>query len=327
VLFRSKNAERSVRDDLHLLHALYGKPESAIGRLADLRRKIGGSRNWSRTWWSLAAYTGWVLPAGVIALYVAMEKAILTSNGWAIFFLVMLGVWSVLLFKRFVFDSFLMKRLGGLIASSVRTNPRLAESYAACLQTIPSEARDRVALPTNRSDESRYLLMDKLTRVLRAAGISGVMVVMDRIDEPTLVNGDAIRMRAVIWPMLNNKFLQQSSIGFKLLLPLELRYELLRETSAFFQEARLDKQSLVERLAWTGPMLYDLCSDRLNACRAPGTEPMGLLDFFDESVTRQDVIDALDQMHQPRDAFKLVYHCIQEHCAGVPEGEIGRAHV
>jgi len=136
-----------------------------------------------------------------------------------------------------------------------------------------------------------------------------------------LVNGDAIRMRAVIWPMLNNKFLQQSSIGFKLLLPLELRYELLRETSAFFQEARLDKQSLVERLAWTGPMLYDLCSDRLNACRAPGTEPMGLLDFFDESVTRQDVIDALDQMHQPRDAFKLVYHCIQEHCAGVPEGD------
>ena len=42
---------------------------------------------------------------------------------------------------------------------------------------------------------------------------------------------------------------------------------------------------------------------------------MTLLDLFAEDVTRQDVVDALDQMHQPRDAFKLVYHCIAEHCA------------
>ena len=133
---------------------------------------------------------------------------------------------------------------------------------------LPAEARARTSMPLTRSDEPRYLLIEKLVRVLRAAKVHGVMVVMDRVDEPTLINGDANRMRAVIWPMLNNKFLQQGAIGFKLLLPLELRYELLRESSAFFQEARLDKQSLVERLTWTGTMLYDLCAESLNACRS-----------------------------------------------------------
>ncbi|CAE7676805.1 unnamed protein product [Symbiodinium necroappetens] len=316
---RLRNAERSVRDDALLLHAVYGRVESAPGRFIDLRRKIGGSRNWAGAKWSLFAYLGWILPAGVIALWASLKEGLLTRDAWLILFAIAFAIWGAFLFKRFVVDPFFMKRLGGQIGAHVRVNPRPAESYAACLSMLPPAARERIALPINRSDEPRYLMLEKLVRVLRASGISGVLVVMDRIDEPTLVNGDANRMRAVIWPMLNNKFLQQSSIGFKLLLPLELRYELLRETSAFFQEARLDKQSLVERLAWTGTMLYDLCTERLNACRQAGTSPMSLLDLFDESVTRQDLIDALDQMQQPRDAFKLVYHCIQEHCSAVPE--------
>jgi hypothetical protein len=31
------------------------------------------------------------------------------------------------------------------------------------------------------------------------------------------------------------------------------------------------------------------------------------------------VVDALDQMHQPRDAFKFLYSVIQEHCRMIPE--------
>jgi len=29
------------------------------------------------------------------------------------------------------------------------------------------------------------------------------------------------------------------------------------------------------------------------------------------------VVDALDQMHQPRDAFKFLYRCLSEHTSGV----------
>jgi hypothetical protein len=144
-----------------------------------------------------------------------------------------------------------------------------------------------------------------------------VLVLIDRVDEPTLVNGDADKMRELMWPLFNSKFLQQERFGVKMLLPIELRHALFKESSAFFQEARLDKQSLIERLTWTGPMLYDLCNARLRSCAEARVEAINLIDLFTEDVTRSDVVDALDQMHQPRDAFKFVYRCLNEHCANV----------
>jgi hypothetical protein len=120
---------------------------------------------------------------------------------------------------------------------------------------------------------------------------------------------------------LNNKFLQQPGVGAKLLLPIELRHLLFRESAAFFQEARLDKQNLIEKLVWSGAMLYDLCDARLQACRPPDAEPISLLSLFAEDVTVQDLVDALDQMHQPRDAFKMLYQCLTEHCSNVTEAQ------
>ena len=111
--------------------------------------------------------------------------------------------------------------------------------------------------------------------------------------------------------------MQLEGLGLKMLLPVELRHALFKESSSFFQEARLDKQNLVERLTWTGPMLYDLCNARIAACMREGASAVTLLDLFAEDVTRQDVVDALEQMRQPRDAFKFVYRCLNEHCANV----------
>jgi hypothetical protein len=163
--------------------------------------------------------------------------------------------------------------------------------------------------------------MDRLRRVLRLLGYMGMIVVVDRVDEPTLVSGDPDRMKAVVWPLLNNKFLQQEGIGFKLLLPMELRHAVFRESSAFFQEARLDKQSLIEHLAWTGPMLFDLCNSRIAACTFKDAKPASVMDLFAEDVTKQDLIEALERVHQPRDAFKLMYRCLLEHCGSVTRSQ------
>ena len=46
-----------------------------------------------------------------------------------------------------------------------------------------------------------------------------------------------------------------------------------------------------------------------------------ILDLFDDSVRRSDIVDALDQMQQPRDAFKFLYALVQEHCSNVTEEE------
>ena len=147
------------------------------------------------------------------------------------------------------------------------------------------------------------------------------MVLVDRMDEPTLVCGHSQRMRSVVWPMLDNKFLQQEKIGVKLLLPLELRHLLHKESAEFFQEARLDKQNMIDRLSWSGATLYDLCNERLQACVIEGSEPINLTNLFEDDVTREMLIDALDQMHQPRDAFKFLYSIVQEHCRMMTEDQ------
>jgi hypothetical protein len=158
-------------------------------------------------------------------------------------------------------------------------------------------------------------------RVLGALGYKGLIVLVDRVDEPTLIAGKPERMRQLVWPMFDSKFLQQEGVGLKLLLPIELRYLVHRETAEFFQEARLDKQSLVDRLDWSGATLYDLCNDRLRACQRDRTGSIALTDLFEDGVTRDTLVEALSQMHQPRDAFKLLYSVIQEHCRMVPEEE------
>ena len=56
---------------------------------------------------------------------------------------------------------------------------------------------------------------------------------------------------------------------------------------------------------------------KVQACRDPKAEPIHLIDLFAEDVNQRDVVDALDQMRQPRDAFKLLYQTMLEHCSNV----------
>jgi hypothetical protein len=196
----------------------------------------------------------------------------------------------------------------------------------AMLARIPVLDRESQPFPGRRRglasrSESRYDWTRRLLDVIDGLGYYAMIVLIDRIDEPTLVSGDAEKMKWIIWPMLDNKFLQQERIGFKLMLPLELRHLVHRESSVFFQEARLDKQNMIDRLVWSGQMLYDLCCARLRACCSDADGLITLTNLFEESVTREMLIDALDRMSQPRDAFKFLYATIQEHCRNTPQDQ------
>ncbi len=102
--------------------------------------------------------------------------------------------------------------------------------------------------------------------MLNTSGYGGIVVLVDRVDEPQLIEGDPRKMRALIWPLLDHKFLRHPGIGFKLLLPIELAYYLEKEDKDFYDRARPDKLNLIKPLRWTGPSLYDLAGDRLKAC-------------------------------------------------------------
>ncbi len=317
-----RGAALSVRRDMMALQAIYDRPSDAPERTQRLRRLIRAPRGRGRTMWDAIAAIGWLPAAGAFWLD---HEGYIPSFGFELgkwIFFVLAGAWALAFLKWALVDIALQRwmlgRLARRVSAQLRVIGRAPESLAASLAQIPKEDRNAQGLPMTPDDDARYAMFARLLRVLRAMDYSAAMVVIDRLDEPMLISGDGERMKAVAWPLMNNKFLQIPGFGLKMLLPIELRHALFRESSAFFQEARLDKQNLIEQLKWTGATLYDLCNARLNACRT-ADEALNLIDLFDESVTRQDVVDALDQMQQPRDAFKLLYRCLQEHCSNVTD--------
>lgn len=315
----ARKMDAAGKRDLMLLQAVYDRTDAADLRTARLRRILRVFLPTPLVIWRLLAVVGWA-PAAMILLWAVTTDNVAIYSVPAYAFLGLLALWLIVMAKVLLWDNLAMVSIARRARRQLRVLGRSDASLARSLKQLDSVARDSAHLPQSESDEVRYAMLDRLKRTLRVFGYSGVLVVIDRVDEPTLISGDPERMRGVIWPLFNNKFLQQEGIGVKMLLPIELRHALFKESSAFFQEARLDKQSLVERLSWTGAMLYDLCDARLKACVDPaaaGEGPVSLLDLFAEDVTARDLVDALDQMHQPRDAFKFLYACIGEHCSNV----------
>jgi len=315
---RARKMPALIRRDLLLLQSVYDTNDPSGARTARLRQllKMPGGGHGALT--VIGMWLGWI-PAvalfGWLQVYSGLDGFLF--NAGQIGSGVLLVLWALLMGKALVLDRLVINRIASKVHKQLRMVSRAGSGFLGSLRRMPGSVLGSGELPTNDSDEQRYAMFARLRRVIREFGFTGVMVVIDRVDEPTLINGDTDRMRSLIWPMFNNKFLQLEGVGLKMLLPIELRHALFKESSAFFQEARLDKQNMVERLAWTGAMLYDLCNARLAVCRPAGVPALALVDLFTEDVSRQDIVEALGSMQQPRDAFKFMYRCLNEHCASV----------
>ena len=159
------------------------------------------------------------------------------------------------------------------IVRHVRVGNRDLNSLRQILMNFTAADITGQPLPNKDRTDDRYELLVKFQGILRSLGYTGIVVLVDRVDEPHLINGSAEPMRALLWPMLDNKFLKHPGIGFKLLLPIELSQFIEREDSEFFQRARLDKQNMIPSLEWTGEALYDLATARVAACAKPGAKP------------------------------------------------------
>jgi hypothetical protein len=316
-LARLRMLDPSAKRDLLLLQACYDRPEEADLRTGRLRRGIrAGSTRMLGIWrWSAGVFG--VLGLGTLVYYLLREPD-QQPWLWMLVIAVLLGA-AVISIGRFGWLWFRINAVAAELARTLRVVNRSTLSFRKSLASLHPDDVLTGELPSSGTDDAHFAMLQRLQRVIRPLGYRSIIVLFDRVDEPTMVNGEPARMRSVVWPMLNNKFLQHDGFGVKMLLPLDLKHLLDRESQQFFREARLDKQNLIDRLTWSGAMLYDLCTARVNACRQSDAQPFSLTDFFDDSVTHQDLVDALDQMQQPRDAFKLMYSVIQEHCAGIPE--------
>jgi hypothetical protein len=291
-----------VRDFL-LLAACYDQStaETRDQRWERLRRKLR-----FRTWmshWDLAV--GIVVSVAVVALIVWQGAWSWLGTVWP--YLAILAGWLPKLWRiaRWTWQARSIKR-------NTRTLQHSIPLLRRVLMRFPGNQLVGQPLPSHLRTDDRYELMGKFQNLLRTLGFTGVIVLVDRVDEPYVVNGSAERMRAILWPMLDNKLLKHPGVGFKLLLPAELTYYIDREDPQFHQRARLDKQNLIRSLEWTGQSLYDLANARLKACALPGRTP-NLAELLDESIDHGRLVNAMRSLRVPRHLFKFLYRLLVTH--------------
>ena len=203
------------------------------------------------------------------------------------------------------------------MAHGIARNVRVGNLDAASLRhTLMRFARNELAVqpvPNRQRTDDRYELLSKFQGILQTLGHTGVVVLVDRLDEPHLINGAAEKMRALVWPLLDNKLLKHPGMGLKLMMPGELIHFIDREDRDFHQRARLDKQNVIRSLEWTGESLYDIANARLAACSTDGKRPT-VRDLLDESISEQRILEALRSLRVPRRLFKFMHRLLVTHC-------------
>jgi hypothetical protein len=296
--------DRHQARDLLMLAACYDQStaETSRGRWRRLRRKLR-YRAWPAQWdWGLGA----IVTIATVALVAYLGQWEWLQTPWP--YAVIAAGWVPWL-ARFV------RRFwqASAVARNVRVGKHVTNQLRKILMNFRAVDISGQPLPRHQRTDDRYELLAKFQGILRTLGFEGIVVLVDRVDEPHLINGSIEQMRALLWPMLDNKFLKHPGIGFKLLLPIELSQYIDREDRDFYQRARLDKQNMIPSLEWTGEALFDVAGARLRACALPGSSP-ALKDLFDPSITERRLTDAFRGLRVPRHLFKFMYRLFVAHC-------------
>ena len=293
--------------DLALLAACYDQSTAQTfpARWRTVRSRVG-YRGWLGLWPLALGLLATIAFAAALGLGIARGSTAWTGAWWP--WLALAGAWLPWAWRR-LRSTWLAWR----IVTSMRTGNRTVGQLARALARMPEADLAGQPLPAAARSDDRYELFGKLQGILTSLGYAGMVVIVDRLDEPHLINGSADRMRQVLWPMLDNKFLKSPGMGFKLLLPIELYRFIEREDEQFNQRARLDKQNLVPSLEWSGETLYDIASQRVKAASA-GTPPATLAQLFEPAVDQRRLLDGLRSVRVPRHLFKFLYRLLVAHC-------------
>lgn len=305
-----RQLDAAQRRDLMLLAACYDDSTAAPhkDRWKRLRRKVGYPAWRASGWFAIGLL---VTVAVFAALAVLHRQEWLIASEWLRWpwtYAVIAAGWVPWAAK------WTARKLRALkVSSNVRVLRRDRGALASLLMRFRTKDLDNQPLPEQRRTDDRYELLEKLQGVLRSLGYGGVMVLVDRVDEPHLLGGRVESICDFVWSMLDNKFLRQPGLGFKLLLPSELLEYLNRESRDFHQRARLDKQNVVPSLDWTADSLADLAAARLAAC-VDGDSTPRLRDLIDPAVSDARLAETLRTLRTPRHLFKFLFRLISTHC-------------
>ena len=303
---------RLQKRDILLLAAFYdhNRDMSHHRGWTQLRRKLGFF-TW-KTWWDL------LLGLAVTAVTVSL---ILWQSEWQTLF----RWWSIAIIVAgwlpFLFHRLMLQWTSWRVKRQVRIREHQATTLRKILSNFERGELSGQPVPSMFRGDDRYELLMKLQSALQALGFSSLVVLVDRLDEPHLINGSAERMRDLLWPLFDNKFLKHPGIAFKLLLPSAVVPYLNRQEKEFYDRSRLDKQNLVPALDWTGEALYDIANDRIKACAKLADKPPVAKDLFDGAITREELIGIFARLRAPRHLFKFFHRLLVDHCSKYTEDQ------
>lgn len=301
--------------DLLLLSAFYDQSlsETYKGRWHRLRKQLSFF-SW-KAYWDIALGIGGSV--GLIAILIILGSAGIISSLNPLWFYVIL---FLLLWVPRLWRTARMFWVCWGVTRHMRVGKHSINAMRQVLMHLSTNELEAQPIPNKDRTDDRYELLAKLQSILKTLSFDGMIVLIDRVDEPHLINGSAELMKLLIWPMLDNKFLKHPGLGIKLMLPIELNRFLDREDQDFYQRARLDKQNLIADFRWTGEALFDVTNARIKACSAKDQSP-SLRNLVDESVSDQRLMEALRTMRVPRHLFKFLYRLLVAHCNAFTDAE------
>ncbi len=299
------NLTRAQKRDLLLLATFYDRSTDIAqqNRWASLRRRLGFP-NWR-------SYCDFTVGIGVtLALFgiLFQQQSLNQSGRWWVWLIVLAG-WAPWLWHQSQ-----MLLLSWKVSRQIRVLDRRVNQLRSILSNFASKDLIGQPIPARDRSDDRYELLTKLQNILEGLGFESIAVIVDRVDEPHLINGSAERMKALIWSMFDNKFLKHAGIGFKLLLPIEIGFFLTREDKSFYERSRLDKQNLIRTLEWTGESLFDLANDRARACATNPDPSISVKKWFEDSISEPELVSTLGRLRVPRHLFKFLHRLLVEHC-------------
>ncbi len=201
---------------------------------------------------------------------------------------------------------------------SVRVLHADHEPLARLLRTLDSKERADLVLPEGNDEASRYELLQRFLGLLDAAGYQGLYVLMDRVDEPTLLCDSPARMQEFVKRILDIKLLQHPRLGLKLFLPIEMESLWRNASSDELKRMRLDKSNLLAELKWTGRELYEIANQRLAACKTSASPVQNLSELLGDDLDLDYVLETFAALGTPRYAFGFLSEVFLQYVKDLP---------
>jgi len=161
------------------------------------------------------------------------------------------------------------KFLAGEIYRYIRGVPVSLEGTVKTIQEIGVGLFEFHGIP--RNTENRFTLLKSFMELVRYFGLSGVYLLVDRVDEPTSIKGDPEKMRELVTPILDDQLFQIDHLGIILFLPYELH-----DLKKYY---RSDRIKTISSISWSPDNMIRLIEKRMNVGRKPGSPPIHLSDI------------------------------------------------